>query len=359
MGCAQKVWPSDRKKIVDAPKYSSVSNILWGDLLLGAGKRIFAYHTKNNKMVFSVPIQIRSEGKFAEPLNQYLVILGKSMNSEGSTLYIISKYGKLVNSIPFSKSARSPGENQGPFVTRHFVYAAAGNTVYRFPKKDILVKGTKADWVKTFPGREVSLSVDNQDWMFIGDQSGQLEAIDQNGQTKWTYTRNTQDFMGWIMASHLAQEKLIVHTSDGRMMSLDKQTGQSLWNKYSSIEVCDGGAGFTRYAAIQDELIYIAPFGDSCVIAFDIQKGHNVWIYKPPQDFRWSFSTKPIYVNGVVYASNGKLWALDGKTGQVLDGLDNLNGKLHKSFGIPLVYHPKMHRIYYWNRAMRIINPIR
>ncbi|PJI53489.1 hypothetical protein CTI14_27680 [Methylobacterium radiotolerans] len=50
-----------------------------------------------------------------------------------------------------------------------------------------------------------------------------------------------------------------------------------------------------------------------------------------------AFDTKPVYLNGVVYATNGRLWALEAVTGKALA---RGNEELGDNTGSPLWYVP-------------------
>lgn len=122
----------------------------------------------------------------------------------------------------------------------------------------------------------------------------------------WTY--DTSEPL--LAAPAVDQERLYLTTQTGRIIALDRETGESVWQYDTGHQ-----AGFpaTAAPAVAGDLV-IAPVRPGRVVGLDRRTGEAVW----ETDIRTPLMASPIVVEGSVYVGAGdeKLYALDAANGQ-------------------------------------------
>lgn len=100
----------------------------------------------------------------------------------------------------------------------------------------------------------------------------------------------------------------------GGMHAFDKD-GNKLWTKPS---YCEGRENIgMSHMDIQNNVLYTAPSGGSCLTAYNMSTGDRRWEFTPPNN-QFTFGSRFTIVRGVLYAANGFLWAIEADTGKLL-----------------------------------------
>lgn len=116
----------------------------------------------------------------------------------------------------------------------------------------------------------------------------------------------------------------VIVSAGATLQAFDRRTGERLW---VSPEVQCGGVvegGFGGPIEFGGGKAYLLRNSNVCFHAFNLSDGSIAWIVDAGQVAPWAKVTfgaanqKALYHNGVVYASNEHLWAVDAATGKVL-----------------------------------------
>lgn len=206
--------------------------------------------------------------------------------------------------------------------------------------------------MRTYPGYSLaSLVVQDEEHLYVStnaDTSRHIVALDGQGQQRWKVEVAPASQTGsaaFIMGLH--NNTIIAQAGPAGLQAYKLDTGEKAWTDFPSIDICPGGVATTAYRmTIAADKVFIGPWGGTCVLAFHATTGKLAWVFDAPN--RITFDTTPLYLNGVVYASNSRLWALDAETGQALAaGRDDLGDNL----GAPLSYDPVAHQVIHWGTA--------
>ncbi|PYE51862.1 PQQ-binding-like beta-propeller repeat protein [Deinococcus yavapaiensis] len=101
--------------------------------------------------------------------------------------------------------------------------------------------------------------------------------------------------------------------------------------------------------------LLLMPDGDGCFFAFDTLTGKLKWAFESPNQL--SFANRPLVLNGVVYAANGYMWALDLETGKIL-AMSQKNATTQGTTGTP-AYDSSTNQIVLWGRELQFYKPLR
>ncbi|UQN10591.1 PQQ-binding-like beta-propeller repeat protein [Deinococcus sp. QL22] len=108
---------------------------------------------------------------------------------------------------------------------------------------------------------------------------------------------------------------IVVHVQGTSVVTAYTQSGTELWKNTSIL--CPGGAtNILSHLIVRDDVVVVSPLGDRCYTALEASTGATRFVFSPP--LGGSFGQVPSFVNGVMYATNGFLWAVDTEDGSIL-----------------------------------------
>jgi len=144
--------------------------------------------------------------------------------------------------------------------------------------------------------------------------------------TKYSDLNRSGDVKSWYEGTEsigFDGDRVIV-SAGATLQAFDRRTGQRLW---VSPEVQCGGVvegGFGGPLEFGGGKAYLLRNSNVCFHAFNLSDGSIAWTVDAGQVAPWAKVTfgaanqKALYHNGVVYASNEHLWAVEAATGKVL-----------------------------------------
>ncbi|ULH15523.1 PQQ-like beta-propeller repeat protein [Deinococcus sp. KNUC1210] len=139
-----------------------------------------------------------------------------------------------------------------------------------------------------------------------------LHAYRQDGTEIWQQevTGPAPLYLGAKMT--VGEGRIVVFQGAGRMAAFDS-AGTAVWKASSLCQ--ENGDQNSTYAQIQQHTIFFSPGGSSALCAFNLTDGTRKWTFDPNGA---GFMNRFVVVRGVLYDSNGTLYALDTATGNVL-----------------------------------------
>ena len=138
---------------------------------------------------------------------------------------------------------------------------------------------------------------------------------------------------------------LYVQASDAGLQAYDLNTGKALWSKSTTGNYCPGvAASEALFMEIWGGKIYLGMFGGDCIPAFNESDGSQAWAFAPTAQVA-TFFNQPVYVRGVLYATNGLTYAIDAATGkQLAQAREEITG----NFLATLRYDPRSNNVLVW-----------
>jgi len=126
-----------------------------------------------------------------------------------------------------------------------------------------------------------------------------------------------------------------------------KQPLKPKWERRNNFNTCPvGRASSAAFTMVRDGKIFASPAGGTCLLAFDFQTGKKLWTFASPMT----------YLNGVLYASNTYLWALEESSGKVLGVSANF---LEGTSGQTVHYDAKRNQLLLWGDEPTSFKPVR
>lgn len=329
---------------------------LLGELLL-AGQKVRGVNVRTHNLQIHSDLQVDIGRTNFAALGQDIVLL----SLQDSSLNVIDRQGKLLSRVPLPQPAATGGGQKGPFVAGEALYVAVGSVLYKYRAADMYRASAQPLWHKTFSGPQIAaLQVADAEHLYVSswsDSESRVYALGGGGQTLWQ-----QDVVlpGWargganVMA--LSGQQLVVQASSAGLQSFDTQTGKRTWKAPVQIDVCPSGPSpYAQEMTIGGGRVYLGHSGGSCVLAFSLATGALDWVFDAPNQS--TFDTQPLYLNGVVYATNGRLWALDAATGKQLAVAQEDQGA---NSGTPLSYDPVGRQLISWGqKGLYAYRPLR
>jgi outer membrane protein assembly factor BamB len=143
----------------------------------------------------------------------------------------------------------------------------------------------------------------------------------QTGETIWNHPNPYLENHG-ALSLRVSGNGMYVMARDNSIRAFNTKTGQPLWARTEADVLrneCKGVATDVNEFIITTDTLYTSPNSGQCVWAINLKDGQIKWAmnaakYGEP----YSFGGTPLLVNGVVYAMNGRLWAVDAQNGEVL-----------------------------------------
>lgn len=133
--------------------------------------------------------------------------------------------------------------------------------------------------------------------------------------------------------------------------------GRQVWKADSVICPNGSSTGFLEMHT-DGQLAYPVPDGDACQSAYDLRDGSLKWTFYPPRENSATFANTPIFVRGVMYMTNGYLFAVDTGTGKLLArSQPHLSGS--QGMGGSPLYDPVNDQVLVWGDDLVAFKPIR
>jgi hypothetical protein len=149
-------------------------------------------------------------------------------------------------------------------------------------------------------------------------------------------------YAGGVAVAQMGKGSVEVYTTEGLI-------------KTTTSFVCDETNVMAK-PIIVDQVLYGSPDGDHCLFAIDLATGRKKWDFKAP--FPGTFGNTPTVVNGVVYAANRRIYAIEAQTGKLLatssfddEALQFERGQVH--------YDAPRHQLVLWGNKIYAFKPVR
>lgn len=343
------VAPLNLKWSINDPSFGNA--VLRGNLLL-SGKSIRALDLNTRKFAFNhvadktQPYNTDLTLRNYVELDDNLIVQSYSQNKE--YLSVMNKKGEFLNTITLPNGIPAAMHETGPMLTQNALYTSSGPILYKYNRADLLKPDAQPVWTKKYEQFNLaSFYARDDDHIFVAPNDGsfQIFSLDGNGQQRWmTQTSQNKDLIvGQSFTMKTYKNSLIIEAGTTGLMALDMDTGKMLWDKPASLNVCPMTGTTSFQITIADDKILVGPWAGSCVQAYDASTGKLDWVFASPNQA--TFDTMPLYHNGVVYATNSVLYALDATTGKLLA---QGNEFLDSNTGAPLVYDLSHDEILQW-----------
>lgn len=265
-------------------------------------------------------------------------VFGRQMTTDGENIYVfandrgllaLSKQGNLLSETlpPAPDEAVEGIYAAGPVFHEGRLYVPSDKLVYAYnvtdPSAPTLV------WRQAFEKPVSALVVGQDGSLYIGvaEYTGadSVRALaPEDGTTLWrasTATPGPMNTDGYTTALALDGDKVIAMVEASQTVQVfDRETGQRLSVAGQLRDACVDGGGTVVGLEVGGGKVFVSPDGGTCVYAIDLASGKIAWSHTARVEPNTSFTYGgvPKYVNGVVYATNSALWALEAGTGKVL-----------------------------------------
>jgi eukaryotic-like serine/threonine-protein kinase len=155
--------------------------------------------------------------------------------------------------------------------------------------------------------------------VYFGSGDGNVYSVDaQNGQMLWKFP--TQDVVHASPA--VVNNTVYIGSWDSKLYAIDAETGLEKWSFQAGLDpIIHNQVGFQSSPAVVDGVVYVG-CRDSHVYALDAATGHKKWDYNTAKS--WVNST-PAVRDGMVYAAtsdSSRVFALDVKNGRLRFNFD-------------------------------------
>lgn len=245
--------------------------------------------------------------------------------------------GELVRSIELPYLQGLDALNLHPVIHKDRLFLVSEDILVAYAIKD--ASRPHEVWRVRIPVLPWSMEIDEKGDIYIGHtyQSGEerpslYKYSGEDGRliwkafTKYSDLNRPGDVKSWYEGAEsigFDGDRVIV-SAGVTLQAFDRRTGQRLW---VSPEVQCGGAvgsGFGGPIEFGGGKAYLLRNSDVCFHAFNLSDGSIAWTVDAGQVAPWAKVTfgaanqKALYHNGVVYASNEHLWAVEAATGKVL-----------------------------------------
>lgn len=149
--------------------------------------------------------------------------------------------------------------------------------------------------------------------------------------------------------------KIFVHLMGLPFLTAYRQDGTELW-KNPNIICPDGDTNILSYLVLHNDLVFVAPYGDHCYTAVDVNTGATRYVVRPPQG--GSFGQAPTFVNDVMYATNGFLWAVDTKDGSII-GRSSIDLAYAQGATGTVIFDEARQQLLVWGGQLTAFKPLR
>jgi outer membrane protein assembly factor BamB len=276
---------------------------------------------------------------------------------EGSNaLEVYRTDGTFIKAIDYPNSGDINQNALSPVIYKNTLYVGSGKNLYAFDISDPETPNVK--WAMKFAWRLNDITVDEQGYIYLAIQENANKdatfKIDPNTRNILWSANTFTPSIGYTMdpkAIALNGQQLIVSTGT-TVQAFNTQTGTHLW---MTKELFCGQAPQAAWHLEPGEDAVFFTAG-SCVKAVNSTTGQVIWEFDSDtanQGLGNTFGDKALYHNGVVYAYNGTLWALDAPTGEVLSKQEDKDST--SNFSSVHLYN---NQILIWNKYLTAYKPI-
>jgi outer membrane protein assembly factor BamB len=276
---------------------------------------------------------------------------------------LYSKNGKLVRRFTF------PGEPPGYFPRRVVLNKRqiAFTFGYRFYIYDLdangvpneqprLVLDARKEGLTGSPSAVADDAAGNLYVSWYRDTGHNLVSFDPTGTVRWKKLDTIPDVKpktGAPVFISIVGNEMYTVVDGGGIHRLDLD-GNEIWRNDSALVQTCGATILNDLPAFTDDGVFENCGLGSGVIALNRKDGSLRWAFNAPN--KNTFWGTPMIHNGVVYAANGRMWALDERTGKALAVSEETDGYAHTTN--PL-YYPPTGEILLWGERLDTYKPWR
>ncbi len=155
------------------------------------------------------------------------------------------------------------------------------------------------------------LEADADGNLYLGTITNEVISYTPSGTQRWKVSTTTSPYYGHAPFSMVLDSgRLFVESQDEGLQAYDLATGRTLWDRPADLlKACPGAPTSTAsYLVAGGGKVYAGLFGGDCLPAYNEADGSLAWSFTPA--YRQTFLSRPTYVNGVLYATNGRTYAL-------------------------------------------------
>jgi len=262
---------------------------------------------------------------FAELGDHVLALISEYPTGDGRDwLAIYTRQGALLHRVPLPEPLGLGATELGPYVVGDQVVIAGAQVIFSYDAASLLNGTAVLRWKRAFPGREsnsgnlMTVIPDAAGNLYVGTFDNHLRSLDVQGNERWSLSVSDQTIAGYSpFAMVLDAGRLFVQSQTSGLQAYDPATGKTLWSKPVDVTTCERAP--TNTASDMEAgggKLYLGLFGGDCLPAFNESDGSLAWVFTP--SFEQSFINRPVYVRGVLYASNGYTYAIDAASGKQL-----------------------------------------
>lgn len=292
-------------------------------------KTIAAVDPLTRKLAWSVPTAPgRVNGgrtSFAELGENIVALIYNPVQDQPSDyrMAIYSPQGVLLRTVPLPGLLRTVGYTLGPWVNGDQLVVAGGEHVYAYEAASLTTDHPVLRWQRTYgdpqqPGIPYITAVitDDQGNVYVGTQDNRVRALSPDGSERWSLmTAPTMNLSTAPYTMGLHGNRLYIQAGTAGLQAYDTTSGNALWSKATTGNYCPRVPGIqATHMEIGGGKIYLGLNGGDCIPAFNESDGTQAWAFTPP--FQATFFNQPVYVRGVLYATNGQTYAIDTATGK-------------------------------------------
>jgi outer membrane protein assembly factor BamB len=189
------------------------------------------------------------------------------------------------------------------------------------------------------------------------EKSTRLYALDLTGTTLWSklvfkQSSSTEFSTRGIVEAYAGG---VLIATNGLVHVFDTQ-GNARLAKPAPF-ACAGTAFLgPKASSVVNDVLYASPAGDNCNFALDLKTGQKKWDFQAPVG--GTFSNKPLFLNGVIYAANPYVYALDADSGQLLAQSATKDDFLYDKIGT-VHYDSKRNQLLLWGAKIYSYKPVR
>ncbi|MFN8509136.1 MAG: PQQ-binding-like beta-propeller repeat protein [Deinococcaceae bacterium] len=347
----------------DAAGHTAVA---WKNVLLAGDfetEELKAVDLDTHKVLWKRDIDVDTGATIFGEQGDFLFV--KSTYSRSQKILVMNRKGQTLNTIELPGAVLyGQSGNAGPTLVNGLMYLAQNTSIYVYDVSNPLKKDLEPLWSKTFkhmfafdvdPSGNVYASAD----ISTDKEQNHLVSFTKEGTQRWSISADVLSPYPHVDIHQIRVEGDVVLTaaSGGQLHAYDTQTGQPKWNAWSSYNTCPGtSAPSASSVLVAEGKIFVVPVSGICVNAFDLKTGKALWVFSSPNVL--TFASQPAYHNGVLYASNHRLWAIDAETGKPL-GVSGFN-MYGTQFNAVVHFDPIRNQILLWGfEGLYAFKPVR
>jgi outer membrane protein assembly factor BamB len=347
---------------VSAPAFNHAE--LFGTLLVAGDvktEQVTAVDVVQHKVAWVLPQKIETIGgtSFAHD-DQFLYVFTKYVASGQPGLLVVSPSGQLVNGILVPERAKIQ-TTSGPRIVENRLYFTVINALYSYDRASLASGKPDPLWIAGVAYGEPirSMAFDQAGNPYYSSGDAHLYALDpKTGKQRWAVDISHDNQTNLVSADGLlvSGNTLLALTGGGLLKAFDIATGAPKWNsQWLSYDTCSfGAAGFAEHLEVGGGKVFVSPDGGNCVSAFDLETGEPSWVFNSPNNL--TFSSQPLYLNGVLYATNTRLWAIEATTGKALGVGKIIN---HTATSSKVLFNAVLNELYVWGDEAVAYRPMR